>query len=216
MKKNMLVVAACLLFPLFSCLAGGASEKLPIGFPGNPVDTASVQAPLSGGTQNSMKDGVNALVVYFSWSGNTRAVASEIQRQTGADILELIPEQPYTEDYNELLNVAQRERRNHVRPAIAGRGADIDAYDVIFLGYPNWWADMPMIIYTFLDQYDLSGKVIAPFCTSGGSGLSGSVGTIRSLEPESQIMDGLHVSGSSASRPGDAVAKWLAGLGMDR
>lgn len=211
----MLVVAVCLLLPLFSCIAGGTSENTPSEIPENPVGSVSGRGPATAEpASNSPEEGMNALIVYFSWSGNTLSIASEIQRQTGAKLFELIPEQPYTDDYNELLNVAQRERRDHVRPAIAGRITDIDAYDVIFLGYPNWWSDMPMIIYTFLDQYDLSGKVIAPFCTSGGSGLSGSVGTIRLLESESHVVDGLHVGSSSASYPSDAVARWLDGLGL--
>lgn len=222
MKKRLILALLWLALPLFVCVAGGTRENSVEGTAAveNSSQTAgSAAGPGNdsiGNPSNLQEEGMNALVVYFSWSGNTRTVATEIQSRTGADMFELIPQQPYTDDYNELLDVAQRERRNHARPAIANQIADIDAYDVIFLGYPNWWADMPMIIYSFLDQYDLSGKTVAPFCTSGGSGLSGTVRAIKSLEPEANVVDGLHVGGSSASRSGDIVARWLGGLGFPR
>lgn len=154
-----------------------------------------------------------ALVVYFSWSGNTEAVANEIAAQTGADIFELIPETPYTDDYDELLDIAQNEQSSDARPQIA-ESIDLSDYDTVFIGYPNWWADMPMIVYTFFDEYDLSGKTIAPFCTSGGSGFSGTLSTIAELEPDAEITEGLHISGSSADKCADDVSQWLLGTGL--
>lgn len=156
----------------------------------------------------------NGLVVYFSWSGNTENVALEIVNQTGADVFKLEPQEPYTTDYDELLDVAQEEQGNDTRPAIAGTIGDLDSYDVIYLGFPNWWGDMPMILYTFLDEYDLSGKTIAPFVTSGGSGFSGALGTIESMEPEAEILDGLSLGSSAAADPADEVGDWLAAIGL--
>lgn len=159
-------------------------------------------------------DGSNALVVYFSWSGNTENVANVIAERTGADVFEIIPEEAYIDDYNTLLDVATEEKESGARPAIAGSIEDISQYDVIYVGYPNWWSDMPMILYTFFDSYDLSGKTIAPFCTSGGSGLSNTVNSIKELEPEAEVLEGLHIGSSSASDPGNAVSDWLGRLGF--
>mgnify|MGYP003286827839 FL=1 len=154
-----------------------------------------------------------ALVVYFSWSGNTKAVAESIQSQTGADIFEIVPADPYTDDYNELLDIAQEEQRNDARPEISGTIDNIDAYSTIYLGFPNWWGDMPMILYSFLDEYDLSGKTILPFCTSGGSGFSGSIATIQEMEPDAEVIEnGLSVSDSGAANPDGAVTEWLGNL----
>ena len=159
-------------------------------------------------------DGSNALVVYFSWSGNTENVASAIAEQTGADVFEIVPEETYTSDYNALLDIATEEKESGARPAITGSIEDISQYDVIYVGYPNWWSDMPMILYTFFDSYDLSGKTIAPFCTSGGSGLSNTVNSIKELEPDADVLEGLHIGSSSAADPGNAVSDWLGRLGF--
>mgnify|MGYP001032293916 FL=1 len=158
------------------------------------------------------REGSNALIVYFSWSGNTENVANAIAGQTGADVFEIVPEEAYTPDYNALLDIAAEEKENGARPAIAGSIDDISRYDIIYVGYPNWWSDMPMILYTFFDSYDLSGKTLAPFCTSGGSGLSGTVSSIRELEPEADVLDGLHIGSSAASDPDQAVSDWLESL----
>ena len=156
-----------------------------------------------------------SLVVYFSWSGNTRSVAEEIQAQTDADLFEIVPAEPYTDDYNALLDLAQEEQASEARPEIAGSVENLEDYEVIYLGYPNWWGDMPMILYTFLDNYDLSGKTIAPFVTSGGSGFSGTIAAIESLEPQATVVEGLSLGSSEASAPEQAVAEWLGNLGLN-
>lgn len=113
-----------------------------------------------------------------------------------------------------LLDIATEEKESGARPAIAGSIEDISKYDFIYVGFPNWWSDMPMILYTFFDSYDLSGKTIAPFCTSGKSGLSNTVNSIKKLEPEAEVLEGLHIGSSSASDPGNAVSDWLGRLGV--
>ena len=157
---------------------------------------------------------VTGVVVYFSWSGNTEAVAAEIQNQTGADTFRLVPAEPYTDDYDALLDIAQEEQRNGARPAISGSIENFDSYEVVYLGFPNWWGDMPMNLYSFLDDYDLSGKTIVPFVTSGGSGFSNTIRTIESMEPDAEVLDGLSLGSSQAANAGDAVANWLSGLGL--
>lgn len=155
-----------------------------------------------------------SLVVYFSWSGNTENVAKSIQSQTDSDIFELIHETPYSDDYNAVVNFAQEEQKNNARPAISGSVENMEQYDVIYVGYPNWSGDMPMILYTFFDTYDLSGKTIAPFCTSGGSGLSNTVNEIKELEPNATVTDGLHIGSGSSSNPDNAVSEWLNDIGL--
>ena len=160
------------------------------------------------------KETGKVLVVYFSHTGNTENVANFIHEALGGDIVKLEPVNAYTDDYNTLLDVAQEEQRNDARPEIATQIDNIDEYDTIFLGYPNWWGDMPMIIYSFLDEYDLSGKTIAPFCTSGGSGLSGTPRTIQSEEPNATVTEGLSVMDSRSSNSQSAVQSWLSEIGF--
>lgn len=158
-----------------------------------------------------------SLVVYFSATGNTKAVAETLAGASGADIYEIVPEQPYTSDdlnYNDRSSRSTAEQNDkNARPAISGGVTNIEQYDVIYVGYPIWWGDMPRILYTFIDTYDLSGKTIAPFCTSGGSGLSGTPGTIADLESGATVLDGLHIGSSSANNSQSKVDEWLASIG---
>lgn len=160
----------------------------------------------------------NALVVYFSATGNTKTVAETLAQLLGADIYEIVPEQLYTTEdlnYNNRSSRATVEQNDDsARPAISGSIDNIDDYDVIYIGYPNWWGDMPRIIYTFFDTYDLAGKKIAPFCTSGGSGLSGTSRTIASLEPEAEVLTGLHIGASSLSARERSISSWIESIGL--
>ena len=156
----------------------------------------------------------NVLVLYFSQSGNTEAVANFIHDAVGGDIVKLETETPYPSDYDELVDYAQEEQRENARPALSTHIDNIDEYDTIFLGYPNWWGDMPMPIYTFLDEYDLSGKTIAPFITHGGSGLSGTPQNIKEEEPNATVTEGLAVSGSSSRNSQSTVNNWLSQIGF--
>ena len=112
------------------------------------------------------------------------------------------------------MDLAQAEQSEDARPAIADSIENIADYDVIYVGYPNWWGDMPMILYTFFDSYDFSGKTVAPFCTSGGSGLSNTVNKMKELEPEATVTDGLHIGSGSSSNPDNAVSEWLSEIGL--
>lgn len=165
-------------------------------------------------TEQDDTAGSNTLVVYFSWSGNTRQVAELLQTRTGADIFEIVPETPYTDDYDAVVDQAQQEQSDGARPAIADTVPNIDDYDTILFGFPNWWGDMPMIMYTFLDDYDLSGKTIAPFATSASSGLSDSVNSIQNEEPDATVVEGLSIRESNLEDADSAVAEWLNELGL--
>ena len=231
-KKLFAVMVACLLtFALAACgNTGNDMEEAAVPEPSTTVEpvagtesepeseerTSPANASDEAAeTESEQEDAAaTALVVYFSWSGNTESVAAEIQNQTGADTFRLVPAEPYTDDYDALLEIAQEEQRNGARPAISGSIENFDSYEVVYLGYPNWWGDMPMIIYSFLDDYDLSGKRIVPFVTSGGSGFSNTISTIESMEPDADVLDGLSLGSSQAANPGDAVEDWLSGLGL--
>lgn len=164
--------------------------------------------------ENNETDELSTLVVYFSNSGNTEILANFIHNYIGGDIVALEPTVAYPEDYNDLLDVAQEEQQSDARPEFNDLNIDIDDYDTIFIGYPNWWGDMPMIIYTFFDTYDLSGKTIAPFNTSGGSGLSRTVGTIRELEPDATVTDGFTVLSDNVDNAMSDVEEWIDSLGL--
>lgn len=164
------------------------------------------------GNNPEINEDANILVLYFSMSGNTETIANYIHDEVGGNIIKLETVQTYPEDYNDLVDYAQEEQSNNARPELATE-IDINKYDVIFLGYPNWWGDMPMPIYSFLDEYDLSGKTIAPFITHGGSGLSGTPTNIQNEEPNAHVTEGLSIYGSRAESSKDEVIDWLNELG---
>ena len=150
-----------------------------------------------------------ALIAFFSWSGNTRGIAHEIQSQTGFDIFEITLTEPYSDDYNTVLDQAQHDQSIQARPKITHHIDNMDEYDVIILGYPNWWASIPMPIASFLEEYDMSGKTIIPFCSHGGGRFGQSITAISKLAPDANIGEPLaiHYSGGS-SMPSD-VTDWL-------
>lgn len=151
----------------------------------------------------------NTLILYFSMSGNTETVANYIHEEIGGDIVKLETVQTYPEDYDELVDYAREEQRDNARPELETTIENIEQYDTIFLGYPNWWGDMPMPIYSFLDQYDLSNKTIAPFITHGGSGLSGTPANIANEEPDAVVTEGLAINGDDVDDCQDEVNEWL-------
>ncbi len=146
-------------------------------------------------------------------TGNTGVVASVIADLTGADTFSIRTVESYPDNYNDTIDQGQEEQQEDVRPELSGQIENLDSYDTIFLGYPNWWGDMPMSIYSFLDEYDLSGKTIVPFVTSGGSGFSGSVEEIEDAEPDAEVREGLSLSDSEATDAQRDVEEWLGELG---
>lgn len=156
-----------------------------------------------------------SLVLYFSAWGTTKLVAQEIAKQTGADLQEIIPEEPYDPDpdhYDSLLARAQKEHDTDARPKIKN-DLPIADYDTIYIGYPMWCYTFPMIIYTLFDNYDFSGKTIIPFNTHLGSRDGGTYETIKKLEPKAKVLGGLPVEMHDAEKgPQAAVRKWLADL----
>lgn len=216
MKKKVAVLcmAGVMVFGLAACGNNHNANEDNKVTSSDDTDSSTEQTQQSNATEPGTGTG-NALVVYFSATGNTKAVAETLSEMQGADLYEIVPEEPYTDedlDYNDRSSRSTAEQEDEsARPAISGEVSRIDDYDVIYVGYPIWWGDMPRILYTFFDTYDFSGKTIAPFCTSGGSGLSGTPDVIAELEPEATVLEGLHTSPSDAESD---LADWISSIGL--
>ncbi|WP_297286381.1 flavodoxin [uncultured Brachyspira sp.] len=178
------------------------------------------------------------LIAYFTWSdntivenpdsidvdaetsasvlspGNAELIANWIAEKTGGDLFSIRTQNKYSSDYDECLNQARRERDNNERPALVGRVNNIDDYDVIFLGFPNWWYTCPMAVFTFVESYDLSGKTIIPFCTHGTGGLSRTIRDLKNLLPENcEVLEPIGVYRPEVKNSKSRVLDWLKKLG---
>lgn len=177
------------------------------------------------------------LVAYFTWPepdgvdassgasriiadgklyGNTEFIANTISKVTGGDLFAIKTEKNYPSPHKALINEAKKEAENSDRPKMTTRIENLKDYDVIFVGYPNWWYDMPMVIYSFFDAYDFKGKTIIPFVTHGGSRFSQSVQTIKELEKEAQVIEGPSVSARNVSSAEPSVIAWLENHGFKK
>lgn len=154
-------------------------------------------------------NGKKILVAYFSWSGNTKAVAEEIHKQVGGDIVEIVPATPYSETYSVTVAKAKAEQASNARPAISTKIADFEQYDTIYLGYPNWWGSMPMPVATFIDTYKMSGKKVAPFFTHGGGGVQRCMSDLEARAQGAKFTDYLCLSGSSAKNSQGEITSWV-------
>lgn len=149
--------------------------------------------------------------------GNTQYMAYVIQETTGADIFRIEPETPYPTDHATLVAQAREEQSQNFRPALKANVQNLDDYDVIFVGYPNWWGDMPMIMYSFFEQNDFNGKTIIPFNTHGGSGFSSTVSTIAGLEPNATVSEnGKSISRNSIQDARQEIVDWVIELGYSK
>jgi flavodoxin len=146
--------------------------------------------------------------------GNTEVAAQMIQKLVGGDLFRIETVKEYPSGYKETTDVARQELRQHARPELSGRVEEIGDYNVILLGYPNWWSTMPMAVFTFLEAYDFSGKTIIPFCTHEGSGMGHSENDIRRLCPATTVVKGLAITGGNVHQAGEEIAAWLRELGV--
>lgn len=142
--------------------------------------------------------------------GNTEVVAQKIEKLTGGEMFRIDTVKKYPADYTACTAAAQRELRENTRPRLADRVDDMEQYDTVYLGYPNWWGTMPMVVHTFLEAHDFTGKTIVPFCTHEGSGMGRSVADIRQLCPTATVLDGMAIRGGNASQA-DSEAERLVG-----
>lgn len=167
-------------------------------------------------------DGVDAVasasrvVTADGLMGNTQFIATEIQKNLGGDLFAIETEQEYPGTHDKLLDFAYNEKSDNDRPKLATHIDNLDDYDYIFVGYPNWNADLPMPLYSFFEEYDFSGKTIIPFVTHGGSGFSGTINTIKKLEPDATVIEsGLSISRNNVSKAQSDIKQWTDSLISD-
>ncbi|MBP1048390.1 NAD(P)H-dependent oxidoreductase [Enterococcus sp. BWM-S5] len=141
--------------------------------------------------------------------GNTMVVAEKIADYLEAELIRLIPKKDYPDDYQEMVELAEQEKKEQKHPEYQAIIQDISNYDELFIGYPNWWGTFPQVIATFLKQQELSGKTIYPFCTHEGSAMGTSVSDMIRLCPNAKIETGLAVRGSKAAVSDKTIANWL-------
>ena len=150
------------------------------------------------------------LIVFFSWSRNIRSIARQIHEKIGGDFVELELVRPYSTNYNTCLDEAKRDQERAARPELKTTIENISQYDTILIGYPNWWATIPMPMATFLDQYDLYGKTILPFCSHGDGRLGQSVSDITKMKPQATVKEGLSIHYSGGRSLTTDIDTWLA------
>lgn len=238
MKKFAAIILALVLAVSFVACTGTKEEESTAPVSTSTPTSEQSTEPTSAESGNT-QDG-KILVAYFSYgenaefpddidasasasiqmldgkvTGNTGLVADYIVKATGADSFSIITKEKYPSTYNETIDVGQAEKNNNVKPEIANHIDNFDEYDTIFVGFPNWWYGMPMVMQSFFDAYDFSGKTIIPFCTSGGSAFSNAISEMKSLEPNATVVeDGIHIGASSASSAEKQVKDWVDGLNL--
>lgn len=200
MKKLISICLTVMVSLLFAACGNGSATQ------SNQNQTKAESSALANGSSNSDK---KILIAYFSHSGNTEAVAQQIHDMIGGDIVKIETVNPYPSDYYECTEVAKAEKDSNARPQLSTVIDNMNDYDTIFIGYPIWWHTAPMAIGTFLESYDLSGKTIVPFCTSGGSDISESMPMIKELCQKATIKEGLTASKNDVEK----TKAWLQKLG---
>ena len=202
-----------LFTPIFHVFPVQAAEKQ-----GKKPLIVYFSMPETDNPQNMTREEENSTVVINGKVlGNTQYVAQLIQEMTGGDIFRILPQKPYPTDHRTLVDLAREEQEQDTRPVIVGKIEAPEVYDTIFIGYPNWWGDMPMILYTFLEQYDFSGKTLIPFCTHGGSGFSRTIRTMQDKQPGATVIrNGYSLSRSRMERAPSGVAGWLKEIGLKK
>ena len=184
---------------------------------------AAMLPALAYSKNNTDMENGKTLVVFFSRTGenyavgniekgNTQILAEMIAEETGGKIFQIVPQTAYPAGYSECVEVAKREAESKARPAIVGDIA-VEDYNIIYIGYPNWWGDMPMAVYTFIEKHDWHGKTVVPFCTHEGSGLSDTESRLEKACAGATVLKGLAVRGATAQKSQDqarkAVNSWL-------
>ena len=191
-------IIACIMAVTFAACGGGGDDAID----NNP------ETPVTGESK--------ILVAYFSWSGNTQTLANMVAEKSGGELFRIVPEIAYTND--DVFDRAQNELNNGTRPPLSEHIDEevMAEYDVIFVGFPIWWYDLPMPVWTFLEEYDLSGKTIIPFFSHNGSSSgASSISTVKRLCPDSTVENNyLSIRGSSVSGAESQVENWINNLGI--
>ncbi len=223
MKK--LIVLFLAVFIVLSLAACGGQESANTAAPSTTPtpaqqDTAgtpeTAEPPAADPVENPDTPGTGGkiLVAYFSATNNTEGIAQKLADGLGADLFEIQLVTPYSTDYNTVLDEAQRDQNRQARPELANQVANFDQYSTILLGYPNWWASIPMPIASFLEQYDFAGKTVIPFCSHGGGRFGQSLTAIAKLAPDANMGEPLSVHYSGGSSLPEDIAAWLQANGI--
>lgn len=200
MKKFLLALLVMLVF-VTGCSSNNQSNNDESS--GNTNESQDATNDQTTTTEDS-----NILIAYFSKTGNTEAIAQEIQSLTNGTLVEIETVEPYPDSYSETVDIAESEKEANARPEISTTVDNMDQYDTIFIGYPIWWHDAPMAVYTFLENYDFEGKTVIPFCTSGGSDIEESILGIEAAVSGATMLEGLTANDSSDVQP------WLEEIGI--
>ena len=231
-KKILAAALAVATLSLSACgNGGGAQSAQPSSAPaaeaaGSQQDQSQEPAPANGGNiliayftaaENSGVDAI-ASASYTTINGQAvgriRAVADMIQQNVGGDLFSIRTAVVYPADGGALIDYAAQEQDQDARPELTSHIENLDQYDTVFIGYPNWWADMPQALYSFFDEYDFSGKTIVPFNVHNGSRFSRTIETIQELEPNATVIEnGFTVNEQNVAQAAADVASWLEGLG---
>lgn len=206
MKKSFILIVLALLLSVFTAACASTKQSEPISKPAAPATTAITASNNAGKT----------LVLYYSLSGNTKALAENIQKIVGGDIAEIKTVQPYPTDFHAIVEQARRERQNGYLPPIQPLANDLAGYDTIYLGYPIWGNTIPQPMATFLAQNNLAGKTIIPFCTHDGYGVGRSFQAIAEYCPNAKLREGFNVIGSAVKSSEPQLAAWLKSVRHNR
>ncbi len=159
--------------------------------------------------------GKKPLIVFYSWGGNTREVANQIQRLTGGDLFEVVPANAYPKEYRATTEQAKKELNAGARPALkTAKLPNLAAYDTVIIAHPNWWGTMPTPVMTLLEANDLSGKKLAQVVTHEGSGVGRSGGDLKRLCPKSTVLDPTAIRGGSVKSAQGDIESWLKEIGI--
>ena len=221
MKKIFaLIFAALLAFTLVACGNTASDSGTKTDSPTSDSNGTETTASSDSTGQETSSD-AKVLVAYFSRTGenygvgviekgNTEIIAKMIAEKTGGDLFRIESVNAYPSGYDDCTEAAKEEKNLNARPELTASVSDFDDYDVIYLGYPIWWSDMPMPVYTFLESYDFSGKTVIPFCTHAGSGLSGTVSSIQKTCPGATVRDGFAIAGTTAQNDRESAEKQVS------
>ena len=232
MRKKIIamIITGILAVSVTACQSDGEQSSSQSQNSGQTESSANVEIPedanilvayFTYGENAKLPDGVDASssASIQAWdgdtTGNTGLAAHRISDAAGGDLFSIQTEEKYPGDYDDTVDQGQEEQSENARPKLSSHVDHMDQYDVVFLGYPNWWGDMPMAVYSFLDEYDLSGKTVIPFVTSGGSGFFDTVSAIKEEEPDADVQEGLELSDSETADSEDEVKSWVESLGVN-
>ena len=214
-RLNKIVSIAFAALPLFALSACGAAGKTAETAAQEVQESSLSEESEMVSTETEATSSGKILVAYFSATGNTRPIAEAIAKLAGADLFEIVPADPYTEEdlnYNNDSCRANREQNDSTaRPEISDTVENMDQYDTVLIGHPIWWGEEPRIMDTFMESYDFSGKTVTDFCTSGGSGISKATENLKALSPDADWLEGNRFETSADE---ETIQAWLDELSL--